>query len=183
MAGQKENTNETTFDIKVKLTMLDYFRYYFSLFNLKLSMKIINVLSTIIILVYSMSLIFTIYTASTTGTFDLKTWKSIVLGLIIIILFTTPFVRTYLIAFKDAKTHNFLDKYVDIRISGSKFTVLNGDMQKEYSWKKMYKIFEFSHGFVLFIDKVDLAFVLPKRYFKNKEQIKFIQDIIAKYKK
>lgn len=32
------------------------------------------------------------------------------------------------------------------------------------------------------IDKVDLAFVVPKRYL-NKEQFAFLQNIIAKYKK
>lgn len=178
MTEQKENI----FDIKVKLTMLDYFRYYFSLFNLKLSMKIITILSTVVIFIYSFSLIFLIYSASTTGVYDLKTWKNIVLSLIIMILFSSPFVRTYLIAYKDAKTHNFLNKYVDIRISGDKFTVFNNDKKTEYYWRKMYKIFNFSHGFVLFIDKVDLAFVVPKRYL-NKEQIAFLQNIIAKYKK
>jgi len=146
-------------------------------------MKIINVLSIVVILLYSMSLTFTIYMASTTGAFDFKTWKNIALGLLIIILFSTPFARTYLIASKDAKNRKFLDKYADFRISGDKFTVLNEENKKEYYWRKMYKILEFSHGFVLFINKADLAFLLPKRCFNNKEQIKFIRDIIAKYKK
>ncbi len=178
-----EQQQEKTFDIKVRLTMLDYFRYYFSLFNLKPSMVIINVLSSIIILVYSLSLVSLIYIASSTGVFDLKTWKGIVLDLIIMILFSTPFIRTYLIAFKDAKTHRFLDKCIDIRISRDKFIVSPDDMKLEYYWKKMYKIFEFSHGFVLFIDKKDLAFVLPKRYFKDKEQIKYLKNIMSKYNK
>ncbi len=174
---------EKTFDIKVRLTMLDYFRYYFSMFNLKPSGMIISILSGIIIIIYSLSLISLIYMASSTRAFDLSTLKGMVIDLIIVILFSTPFARTYLIAFKDAKTHKFLDKDIDIKISGDKFIVLLGDSKLEYSWKKMKRVFDFSHGFALFIDNKDLAFVLPKRYFGNKEQIKFMKDIILKYKK
>jgi hypothetical protein len=175
--------HEKTFDIKVRLTMLDYFRYYFSLFNLKTSGLIINILSAIIILVYSFSLFSIIYIASTTGVFDWVTGRGILLDLVIIVLFSTPFIRTYLIAYKDAKTHSYLDKDIHIRITEDKFIVSPENSKREYSWKKMYKIIAFHHGFALFIDKKELVFVLPMRCFKNKEQIKFIKEIIAKYKK
>jgi hypothetical protein len=174
---------ENTFDIVVKLTMLDYFRYYFSLFNVKISGLIVNLLSAIIILIYSFSLVSLIYIASSTGVFDWSTGKGIALDLIIMILFSTPFIRTYLIAFKDAKTHKFLDKDLSIRITGDKFIVSPEGNKLEYSWKKMYKIFEFYHGFALFIDKKDLAFVLPKRCFKDKQQIAALKQIILKHKK
>lgn len=174
---------DKTFDIKVRLTMLDYFRYYFSLFNLKLSGLIISILSAIIVLIYSISLVSLIYIASVTRVFDLSTAKGITIDLIIMILFSTPFIRTYLIAFKDAKTHKFLDKDIDIRITCDRFIVSSEESELEYSWKKMYKIFDFSHGFALFIDKKDLAFVIPKRCFKSKEQIKFVKDIVLKNKK
>lgn len=177
------DTNEKNFDIKVKLTMLDYFRYYFSLFNLKLSGLIISILSAIIMIVYFLSLIGLIYTAASTGVLDWPTVKGMLLDAVIVVLFSTPFARTYLIAFKDAKTHKFLDKELNVRITEDKFIVAPEGTKMEYSWKKMYKIFDFSHGFALFIDKKDLAFVLPKRCFKNKEQIKTVKDIIAKYKK
>jgi hypothetical protein len=176
-------THEKTFDIKVRLTMLDYFRYYFSLFNLKLSGLIISIFCAIIILVYLTSLVSLIYIASTTKVFDWATGRGMLLDLVIVTLFTTPFARTYLIAYKDAKTHKVLNKDIDISITADKFIVYTNDTKLEYSWKKMYKIFDFSHGFALFIDKKDLAFVLPKRCFKNREQIKSLKGIIAKYKK
>ncbi len=175
--------HEKTFDIKVKLTMLDYFRYYFSLFNLKLSGLIVSIFCAIIILLYSTSLVSLIYIASSTRVFDWATAKGILLDLVIVALFTTPYARTYLIAYKDAKTHKVLDKDIDIRITEDKFIVSPNGAKLEYSWKKMYKIFDFSHGFALFIDKKDLAFVVPKRCFKNREQIKFIKGLIQKYKK
>ena len=176
-------TQEKAFDIKVRLTMLDYFRYYFSLFNLKKSGLIINILCAIIVIIYALSLFSLIYISSSTKVFDLATGKGMVLDLVIMILFSTPFIRTYLIAFKDAKTHKVLDKDIDIRITEDKFIVSPDGTKLEYSWKKMYKIFDFSHGFALFIDKKDLAFVLPKRFLKSKEQINFVKEIIAKYKK
>lgn len=174
---------EKTFDVKIKLRMLDYFRYYFSLFNLKLSGLLISILSVLIIVVYSLSLFSLIYIASSTGVINWTTGKGLLIDLIIIILFSTPFIRTYLIAYKDAKTHKFLDKTIDITITGDKFTVYLDNKKLEYSWKKMFRILEFYHGFALFIDKKDLSFVLPKRCFKNKEQKKFLKEIISKYKK
>jgi hypothetical protein len=176
-------TYEKTFDIKVRLTMLDYFRYYFSLFNLKLSGLIISVICAVIILIYSTSFVSLIYIASTTKVFGWATARGMLLDLVIIVLFTTPYARTYLIAYKDAKTHKVLNKDIDISITADKFIVYTNNTKLEYSWKKMYKIFDFSHGFALFIDKKDLAFVLPKRCFKNREQIKSLKGIIAKYKK
>ena len=177
------NTQEKAFDIRIKLTMFDYFRYYFSLFNLKLSGLIVNVISAIVMLVYSVSLVSLIYSVSTTGALDWPTAKGMLLDAVIIALFSTPFARTYLIAFKDAKTHKFLDKYIDVRIAEDKFIVSPESAKIEYSWKKMYKIFDFRHGFALFIDKKDLAFVLPKRCFNSKEQVNFLKQIIEKYKK
>lgn len=177
------DTNEKAFDIKVKLTMLDYYRYYFSLFNLKLSGLIVSILSAIIMLLYSFSLVSLIYTASTTGVLDWSIGKGMLLDAVIVVLFSTPFVRTYLIAFKDAKTHKFLNKEIDIRITQDKFIVSPDGSKMEYYWKKMYKVFNFSHGFALFIDKKDLAFVIPKRCFENKDQIKTVIEIIAKNKK
>jgi hypothetical protein len=44
----------------------------------------------------------------------------------------------------------------------------------------MYKIFEFRHGFALFIDNKDLAFVLPKRYFKDKELLELVRTKLFK---
>ncbi|HYF83108.1 MAG TPA: YcxB family protein [Clostridia bacterium] len=175
--------HEKTFDIKVRLTMLDYFRYYFSLFNLKKSGLVVNIMCAIIVIIYTLSLVSLLYITSSTQVFDWGTVKGITLDLVIMILFSAPFIRTYLIAFKDAKTHKVLDKDIYITITADKFIVSTNDTKLEYSWKKMYKVFDFSHGFALFIDKKDLAFVLPKRYFKNKEQIKFVKEIIAKYKK
>jgi hypothetical protein len=174
---------EISLDIKVKLTMFDYFRYYFSLFNLKLSGLVISILCAIIIIIYSISLVSLIYFASSSRVLDWPTIRGILLDLVIVTLFSTPYYRTYLIAYKDAKTHKVLDKYIDITITDDKFIVSTNDKKLEYSWKKMYKIFEFYHGFALFIDKKDLAFVVPKRCFKDKEQIKFVKGIIAKYKK
>jgi hypothetical protein len=106
-----------------------------------------------------------------------------VIDLVVMSLFSTPFVRTYLFALKDAKTHKFLDKDIEIRITEDKFIVFPEASRIEYAWKKMHKISEFSHGFALFIDKQGLSFVLPKRCFKNDEQKKFLKDIILKHKK
>jgi hypothetical protein len=178
MTDQQENT----FDIKVRLTMFDYYRYYFSLFNLKLSGLIVSIFCVIIILVYSMSLISLIYIAAVTKVYDLPTIRGILLDFLIATLFATPFIRTYLIAYKDAKTHHVLDKDIYITITKDKFIVAPNGTKLEYPWKKMYKIFEFYHGFALFIDKKELAFVLPKRCFKNKQQLKALKQIVAKYK-
>lgn len=175
--------NEKTFDIKVRLTMLDYFRYYFSLFNLKKSGLVVNIMCAIIIIIYTLSLVSLLYITFSTQVFDWTTVKGITLDLVIMILFSAPFIRIYLIAFSDAKTHKVLNKNIDITITADKFIVSTNGTKLEYSWKKMYKIFDFSHGFALFIDKKDLAFILPKRYFKNKEQIKFVKEIITKCKK
>jgi len=177
------DTHENTFDIKIKLRMIDYFRYYFSLFNLKLSGLIISILSAVIIMVYSLSLISLIYISSTTGVLNWTAGRGMLIDLVVIVLFSTPFARTYLIAYKDAKVHRFLDKEICVTITGEKFIVSPEGTKLEYSWKKMYRILEFYHGFALFIDKKDLSFVLPKRCFRNKQQIKLLREIIAKYKK
>lgn len=179
MNDQQENACH----IRVKLTMMDYFRYYFSLFNLKLIGLITNILSAIIILLYSLSLFSLIYIAIDTGVFTWKDGKGMLLDLVIMSLFSVPYARTYLVAFKDAKTHKFLDRYIDITITPDKFAVSFDGTELDYSWKKMYKIIEFYHGFALFINKKDLTFVLPKRYFKDKELLKLIRDKIVKYKK
>lgn len=171
---------ENTYHIRVKLTMLDYFRYYFSLFNLKPSSLIVNVICGIIILIYSFSLFSSAYIAGTTEVFNWKVGRGMLLDLVIMILFSVPFARTYLVAFKDAKTHKFLDKYIDITITADKFGVIINSTELEYSWKKMYKIFEFGHGFALFIDNKDLAFVLPKRYFKDEELLELIRTKLFK---
>jgi hypothetical protein len=171
---------EKTYHLKVKLTMLDYFRYYFSLFNLKPSSLIVNVVCGIIILIYSLSLFSLIYIYGNTRVFNWEVGRGMLLDLVIIILFSVPFIRTYLIAFKDAKTHKFLDRYIDITITQDKFIVIHNDTTLEYPWKKMYKIFEFRHGFALFIDNKDLAFVLPKRYFKDKELRELVRTKLFK---
>lgn len=176
-------TEEKSFDMTVTLRMYDYFRYYFSLFNMKTSGLVISLLSAAIIAVYSLSLFSLIYIWTSTGVFNWETGRGIVIDLAIIFLFSIPFIRTYLIAYKDAKTHRFLDKPLHIRITEDKFIVSPEDERLEYSWKKMYRILNFRHGFALFIDKKDLAFVLPKRCFKDKQQIKMVNDIILKHKK
>lgn len=171
---------ENTYQLKVKLTMLDYYRYYFSLFNLKPSSLIVNVICGIIIFIYSLSFFSLLYIAGTSGVFDWKTARGMLLDLVIMALFSVPFARTYLIAFKDAKTHSFLDKYIDITITADKFGVVINNTALEYRWSKMYKIFEFKHGFALFIDKKELAFVLPKRYFKDKELLELVRTKLFK---
>lgn len=171
---------ENTYYLRVKLTMLDYFRYYFSLFNLKPSSLVVNVICAIIILIYAFSFFSLAYITKTTGIFNWKVGQGMLLDLVIMILFSVPFARTYLIAFKDAKTHKFLDRYIDITITQNKFVVILSDTTLEYPWKKMYKIFEFRHGFALFIDNKDLAFVLPKRYFKDKELLELVRTKLFK---
>ena len=163
--------------------MLDYFRYYFSLFNMKPSGLIINLLSAAIIAVYSVSLFSLIYISASTGVFNWETGKGLILDIVVIFLFSSPFIRTYLIAYKDAKSHRFLDKPLEVRITEDKFIVSPEGERIEYSWKKMYRILAFYHGYALFIDKKDLAFVLPKRCFKSNEQINFLNSIAQKYKK
>jgi len=176
MNGQQENV----YRLKIKLTMLDYYRYYFSLFNLKPSSLIVNLLCGIIMLIYSLSLLSLAYIAGTTGVFDWKTGRGMLLDLVIIVLFSLPFARTYLIAYKDAKTHSFLDKYIEVIITPDKFGVVINGRAMEYRWNKMYKIFEFKHGFALFIDDKELTFVLPKRYFNDKELLELIRTKLFK---
>lgn len=171
---------EKTYELKIKLTMMDYYRYYFSLFNLKPSGLIVNFLCSVVILVYAFSLFSLAYITSKTGVFDLKAAKGMVIDIIIIFLFAMPFIRTYLIALKDAKTHNFLNKNVDVSITDNKFCVTLNNKKLEFLWKKMYKIFEFRHGFALFIDDKELAFVLPKRYFKDKELLELVRTKLFK---
>lgn len=176
-------TQEKTFDIKIRLTMMDYFRYYFSFFNAKRSTLIISTLSIIIIVLFSLSIISTIYVANSKGIFNWATGWDMLLDIMIIFLFSLSFIKIYRIAYKDAKTHNFLDKDIDIRITEDKFIVSPHGLNQEYLWKKMYKIHDHSYGFALFIDKKNLAFILPKRSFKSKEHIKFLKNIALKYKK
>lgn len=175
--------NEKSFDIKVKLKLMDYYRYYFSLSNLKRSGLSITIISAIIILIYSLSLASHIYIASTTGVFNWDTGRGVLLDLVIITLFTTPFSRTWLVAYKDAKTSRLVNKEIAVTITEDKFIAYPDGKKLEYPWKKMYKVFDFYHNFAFFIDKKELAFVIPKRYFKNKEQIKFVKDIIARINK
>lgn len=176
MNGQQENT----YRLRIRLTMLDYYRYYFSLFNLKPSSLIINLLCGIIMLIYSLSLFSLAYIVGTTGAFDWNTGRGMLLDLVIIVLFSLPFTRTYLIAYKDAKTHSFLNKYIDVAITPDKFGVVVNGKTLEYRWNRMYKIFEFKHGFALFIDDKELVFVLPKRYFKDKELLELIRTKLFK---
>ncbi|HYF75226.1 MAG TPA: YcxB family protein [Candidatus Nitrosocosmicus sp.] len=177
------DTNEKSFDIKVTLKLLDYYRYYFSLFNLKRSGKIITAISVIVISIYSLSLISLVYIAFTAGALTWTTGKGILLDLVIIALFTTPFSRAYLAAYNDAKANRLVNREISITITEDKFIAYPDGKRVEYPWKKMYKTFDFRHSFALFIDKKELAFVIPKRYFKNKDQIKFVNDVIAKIKK
>lgn len=171
---------ENTYQLKVKLTMLDYYRYYLSLFNLKPSSLIVNYICAIIIFIYSFSLFSLAYISGTTGVFDWKTGQGMLLDLVIMALFSVPFTRTYLVAYKDAKTHGFLDKYIDITITPDKLGVSINGKSLEYRWNSMYKIFEFKHGFALFIDNKDLAFVIPKRYLKDKELLELIRTKLFK---
>lgn len=171
---------ENTFHIRIKLTMFDYFRYYLSLFNLNILSLVINILFAIVILIYSFSFFSLLYIALKTGAFTWKTSKGMLLDLVIMVLFSIPYIRTYLVAFKDAKTHKFLDKYIDVTITDDKFSVTFDGTELKYSWKKMYKIMEFNHGFALFINKKDLTFVLPKRYFKDKELLELIRTKLFK---
>jgi hypothetical protein len=171
---------ENTYHLKVKLTMLDYYRYYLSLFNLKPSSLIVNFICIVIIIIYSLSLISLIYITSKTGVYDWKTLQGMLLDLVIIFLFSVPFLRTYLVAFKDAKTHKFLDRYIDLAITSDKLSVVVNDKLLEYRWYKMYKIFEFRHGFALFIDNKELAFVIPKRYLKDKELLELMRTKLFK---
>lgn len=174
---------EKSFDISVKLTMLDYFRYYYSLFNQKISGRIVNLLSISIMAVYSLSLISLIYIASSQGGINWETVKGILIDLLIIFLFSTPFTRTYLIAYKDAKSHKLLDNEVNVTITEDKFIAYPSGTKLEYSWKKMNGFAEFRHSFALFINKKDLTFVLPKRSFRSKEQIEFMREVVKKYYK
>ncbi|MGE5633485.1 MAG: YcxB family protein [Caulobacteraceae bacterium] len=176
-------TQEKSFEIKVKLKLFDYFRYYLSLLNLRLSGKIITGISVLVVTIYTLSTIFSIYVAVSTTGMNLPTIKGVVLNLVVIFLFSIPFTRTFLFAYKDAKTHNFIGKEIKIIITKEKFTVEPENWNLEYSWKKMYRILEFSHGFALFIDKKDQTFVLPKRCFGSKEQIIFVRELIKKYNK
>ncbi|MGE5677539.1 MAG: YcxB family protein [Pseudomonadota bacterium] len=171
---------DKTYDMRIKLTMMDYYRYYFSLFNLKPSSLLVNFLCGVVILVYAFSLLSLAYISSKTGVFDWKVGRGMLIDIIIIFLFSLPFIRTYMIALKDAKTHNFLDKYIDITITDNKFCVTLNNKKLEFFWKKMYKIFEFRHGFALFIDDKELAFVLPKRYFKDKELLELVRTKLFK---
>ncbi len=171
---------ENTYHLKVKLTMLDYYRYYFSLFSLKPSAFIVNIICGIIMFIYTLSLFSHAYIAGATGGLTWKSGQGMLLDLVIIILFSLPFSRTYLISYKDAKTHSFLDKYIDVTITEDKFIVVFNGKTLEYRWNRMYKIFEFKHGFALFIDDKELAFVLPKRYFKDKELLELIRTKLFK---
>lgn len=171
---------ETNYQLKIKLTMLDYYRYYFSLFSLKPSAYIVNIICGAIMIIYTLSLFSHAYIAGATGGLNWKNGQGMLLDLVIIILFSLPFSRTYLIAYKDAKTHSFLDKYIDVSITHDKFIVVFGGKTLEYRWNRMYKIFEFRHGFALFIDDKELAFVLPKRYFKDKELLELIRTKLYK---
>jgi|GEM_PF-4982823 len=171
---------ETVYRLKIKLTMLDYYRYYYSLFNLKPSALIVNILCGVVMAVYALSLFSHVYIAGATGGLNWENGKGMLLDLVIIALFSLPFARTYLIAYKDAKTHSFLDRYIDVAITEDKFSVVFNGKPLEYRWNKMYKIFEFKHGFALFIDDKELAFVLPKRYFKDKELLELIRTKLFK---
>ena len=84
---------------------------------------------------------------------------------------------------KDAKTNKSLNKEITIAVTNDKITVEPEGLNQVYYWKKMYRIIEFSHSFALIIDEQGLAFILPKRCFKDKEQIKFIREIVLKNKK
>lgn len=171
---------EKTYELKIKLTMMDYYRYYFSLFNLKPSGLIVNFLCGVVMIIYAFSLLSLAYITGKTGVFDWKVGRGMAIDIIIVFLFALPFIRTYMIALKDAKTHNFLDKYIDITITDNKFCVTLNNKKLEFFWKKMYKIFEFKHGFALFIDDKELAFVLPKRYFKDKELLELVRAKLFK---
>lgn len=176
------STNDRSFDIKVKLKLLDYYRYYFSIFNSKRSGMIITIMSVIIILIYSLSLVSLVYIASTTGVFTWDTGKNMLLDFVIIALFTTPFSRAYLSAYNDAKTSKLFNKEIPVTITENRFIVCLDGKKIEHPWKGMYKMFDFRHSFAFFIDKKELAFVIPKRYIRDKDQINFVKEIIAKNK-
>lgn len=177
------SNNDKSFDIKVKLKLLDYYRYYFSVFNLKPFSKVATIASVIIMIIYSLSLASLVYIASTTGEFTWETGKGILIDLVIIALFTTPFSRAYLAAYNDAKTSKLFNKEIQVTITDNRFIVFPDGKRHEYPWKNMYKMFDFRHCFAFFIDKKELAFVIPKRCFENKDQINFVKDIIARNKK
>jgi hypothetical protein len=177
------STNDKRFDIKVRLKLMDYYRYYFSVFNSKPFGKVITIASVIIIFIYSLSLATLVYIASTTGVFTWATGKGMLLDLVIIILFTTPFSRAYLAAYNDAKASRLFNKEIPVTITDSKFIACPDGKRHEYPWKSMYKMFDFRHCFAFFIDKKQLAFVIPKRHFENKDQINFVKEIIERNKK
>ncbi len=174
-------SKEKTFDLKVKLSMRDYFRYYLSLFSIQWSGKLVNLISAVVLIIYTFSLFTAVYVMFATKNYNLM--KGITLNIGIIFLFSAPFIRAYLVAYHEAKTHNYLDKETHLRIADDKIIVEPDDINKEYYWRKMYKVFEFSHGFALFIDKKELAFAIPKRSFKSKEQVQQMQAILRKHAK
>lgn len=72
------------------------------------------------------------------------------------------------------QTYNFSDTGILIESTGE-----NGNSSHTLAWIKFYKIIETTEYIYLHVSR-QCSFILPKRCFENKEQLKTLRDLFQK---